>query len=39
VPAKHMRRRWPVFDGLPSVKPHVQNKRALHFNEEIALCR
>src|SRR5215471_2605226 len=39
VPAKHKRRRWPVFDGLPSVKPHVQNKGALHFNEEIPLCR
>jgi hypothetical protein len=39
VSTKRKRRRWPVFDGLPSVKPHVQNERALHFNEEIALCR
>ena len=37
VPAKRKRRRWPVFDSLPSVKSHVQNERPLHFDQKIAL--
>jgi hypothetical protein len=37
VPAKRKRRRRPVFDGVPSVKPDVKNKRTLHLDEQVAI--
>ena len=39
VPAERKGGRWPVFDGLPPVEAHMQNERALHFNEKIAMRR
>ena len=37
VPAERKGGRWPVLDGLPPVEAHMQNERALHFNEKIAV--